>query len=132
MISSQLNVSVSPATRQQAWNTGDGTVAGDFPASERRRRGAFRIPDDPGFVLSEAQSGALPGIRYAGWDICFLRERPFQNPEIVIHNREDGRFGILDIDGRIRTPGELKVRKQGTPDPAPERRQVHDLAYITV
>jgi hypothetical protein len=107
------------------------TITRESPGSERRRSHA-RIPDDLRFLLSKAQSTALPGIHYAGWDICFLRERPFMDPEVVIHNREDGRFGILDIDGSIRAPGELKVRKQTTLEPAPEIQQTQKHAYITV
>jgi hypothetical protein len=74
----------------------------------------------------------LPGIQYAGWEICFLRERPFMDPEVVIHKREDGRFGILDIDGSIRAPGDLKVRKQKMPELAPEIEQTQKHTYITV
>lgn len=107
------------------------TIACGSPGGERRRRHA-RLPDDPGSLLSEAQSSALPGIQYAGWEICFLRERPFMDPEVVIHNREDGRFGILDIDGSIRAPGELKVRKQKTPELATEIEQTQKHTYITV
>ena len=97
-----------------------------------RRRGHTRIPDDLGFLLNKAQLNALPGIQYAGWDICFLRERPYMDPEVVIHNREDGRFGILDIDGSIRAPDELKVRKQTPQDSMTEIRQTQNLTYITV
>ena len=107
------------------------TITRESPGTERRR-GNTRIPDDPGSLLSEAQSTALPGIQYAGWEICFLRERPFMDPVVVIHNREDGRFGILDIDGSIRAPGELKVRKQKTPELTTEIEQTQKHTYITV
>ena len=107
------------------------TITRESPGSERRR-GHTRVPDDLIFLLSKPQSTALPGIRYAGWDICFLRERPFMDPEVVIHNREDGRFGILDIDGLIRTPEALKVRKQTPRKLAPEAQQTEKHAYITV
>jgi hypothetical protein len=107
------------------------TIARD-PLDCKRRRGHTRIPDDLTFLLSTPQSTALPGIQYAGWDICFLRERPFMDPEVVIHNREDGRFGILDIDGLIRLPDELRVRKQTPQDPLPEIHQAQNHTYITV
>ena len=106
-------------------------ITRESPASERRR-GHTRIPDDLRLILSEAQSTALPGIQYAGWEICFLRERPFMDPEVVLHNREDGRFGILDIDGSIRAPEALKVRKQTPRDPPPELQQTQKHTYITV
>ena len=107
------------------------TITRESPGTERRR-GHTRIPDDPRLLLSEAQSTALPGIQYVGWEICFLRERPFMDPVVVIHNREDGRFGILDIDGSIRAPVELKVRKHKTSHPAPGIEQTQKHAYITV
>jgi hypothetical protein len=102
------------------------------PLDCERRRGHTRIPDDLTFLLSRSQSTALPGIRYAGWDICFLRERPFMDPQVVIHNREDGRFGILDIDGSIRLPDGLRVRKQPPQDPLPEIQKAQNHTYITV
>jgi hypothetical protein len=106
-------------------------IACESPGGERRRRHA-RIPADLRLLLSKAQSTALPGIQYAGWAICFMRERPFMDPEVVLYNREDGRFGILDIDGSIRAPGELKVRKQKTPELTKEIEQTQKHTYITV
>ena len=49
-----------------------------------------------------------------------------------MQQREDDRFGILDFDGRLRIPDELKVSAQTPDDPATETRQASDLAYITV
>ena len=122
---------VNAATRAHARKNGHMTIARDSLDCERRR-GHVRIPDDLTFILSESQASALPGIQYAGWDICFLRERPYMDPEVVIHNREDGRLGILDIDGLIRMPDKLKVRKQTPQERLPEIRQARNLAYITV
>jgi hypothetical protein len=102
------------------------------PLDSERRRGHVRIPDDLRLRLSKPQLTALPGIQYAGWDICFLRERPFMDPEVVLYNREDSRFGIMDIDGSIRAPGELKVRRQAPQDSPPEMQQTLKHTYITV
>mgnify|MGYP001816479482 FL=1 len=107
------------------------TTAGNSVDGERRK-GDRRIPNDPVITRNDAQSTALSGIDYTGCDICFLRERPFLDPEIVMQQREDDRFGILDFDGRLRILHELKVRAQNPDDPATETRQASDLAYVTV
>lgn len=127
---SNYSAADQPACRKTR-NSGYSMAAGDF-VDTGRRRGNRRIPDDPGFILNEVQSRALSGIEYAGWDICFLRDRPFLDPQIVIHNREDDRFGILDIDGRIWIPDDLQVRAQNPRGPAHKRPQAQNLAYITV
>ena len=122
----------NPASCLPAYRNGtDRSSAGNFVKGERRR-GNTRIPGDPAILLNEAQTTALSGIEYAGWDICFLRQRLFLDPEIVMHNHDDDRFGILDFDGSIRIPDDLEVRTQNPHEPAPGKRQSRDLAYITV
>jgi hypothetical protein len=112
-------------------NSKQRTIAGNAVNGERRR-GNARLPNEPAILLNEAQSTALSGIEYAGWDISFLRERLFLDPEVVMHNHDDDRFGVLDFDGRIRIPDDLEVRTQRPDEATHGERQAHDLAYITV
>ena len=67
-----------------------------------RRKGNSSIPENLKEILDEAQQQALPGIKYLGWELRFLRKPMFQAPELVIKNSSDGRTGILDVDGRIK------------------------------
>mgnify|MGYP000346734097 FL=1 len=60
-------------------NSKQRTIAGNAVNGERRR-GNARLPNEPAILLNEAQSTALSGIEYAGWDISFLRERLFLDP----------------------------------------------------
>lgn len=74
-----------------------------------KRKGNSSIPDNLKEIMSEAQVKALSGIGYSGWELRFLRRPLFQEPEIVLHNPDNGRIGILDRDGSIKLHN-IKVR----------------------
>ena len=75
-----------------------------------RRKGNSSIPENLKEILDEAQQQALPGIKYLGWELRFLRKPMFQAPELVMQNSSDGRTGILGADGRIRIQN-IKMRE---------------------
>jgi len=67
-----------------------------------KRKSDTSIPDNLTEILDEAQQLALPGIKYLGWELRFLRKPMFQAPELVMQNASDGRTGILDANGRLK------------------------------
>jgi len=75
-----------------------------------KRKSDTSIPANLEEMLNEAQQQALPGIKYLGWELRFLRKPMFQTPELVMQNSSDGRTGILDVDGRIRIQN-IKMRQ---------------------
>ena len=75
-----------------------------------KRKSDTSIPANLEEMLNEAQQQALPGIKYLGWELRFLRKPMFQTPELVMQNSSDGRTGILDVDGRIRIQN-IKIRE---------------------
>jgi hypothetical protein len=75
-----------------------------------KRKSDTSIPENLEEMLNEAQQKALPGIKYLGWELRFLRKPVFQTPELVMQNSSDGRTGILDVDGRIRIQN-IKMRQ---------------------
>lgn len=68
-----------------------------------KRRSDTPLPENLEEMLNEVQQQALPGIRYLGWEPRFLRKPMFQVPELVMQNTVDGKTGVLDADGSIRT-----------------------------
>ena len=79
-----------------------------------KRKSDTSIPENLEEILNEAQQQALPGIKYLGWELQFLRKPMFQEPELVMLNSTDGRTGILGLDGRIRIQN-IYMREHGQP-----------------
>ena len=77
-----------------------------------KRKGDTSIPDNLEEMLNKAQRKALPGIKFLRWEPQFLRKPLFKAPVLVLRNSNDGRTGIMDEDGRIRMPANIKVREQ--------------------
>lgn len=75
-----------------------------------RRRSDTPLPENLEGILNEVQQQALPGIKYLGWEPRFLRHPMFQIPELVMQNCSDGRTGVLNAEGKIRTVN-IKIRK---------------------
>ena len=75
-----------------------------------RRKGNCSIPENLQEILDEAQQQVLPGVKYLGWELRFLRKPMFQAPELVMQNSSDGRTGILDANGKIRIQN-IKMRE---------------------
>ena len=84
-----------------------------------KRKSDISIPPNLEELLNEAQQQALPGIKYSGWELRFLRRPLFQDPVLVVHNSNDGRTGILEKDGRIRVQANVKVREHGSQTQTP-------------
>ena len=109
-----------------------------------RRKGGVPIPENLIEILTEAQWQALSGIKYSGWELRFLRKPVFQAPQLVIQNSDDGRTGILDVDGKIRIqnikirkPEQLKASEFGSMaaterDPMPAGSAAHDKELASV
>mgnify|MGYP001815265006 FL=1 len=75
-----------------------------------QRKGSIPIPDNLDELLTKEQRQALPGLKYLGWEPCFLRKRMFLEPEMVMQNNNDKRLGVFEHDGNIRLQGDIKVR----------------------
>jgi len=109
-----------------------------------RRKGNCSIPENLQEILDEAQQQALPGVKYLGWELRFLRKPMFQAPELVMQNSSDGRTGILDVDGRIRIQNikmreheQLKASESGgtaatESDPMPAGSAAHDKELVSL
>ena len=87
-----------------------------------KRKGVISIPPNLEELLNEAQQQALPGIKYSGWELRFLRRPLFQDPVLVVHNSNDGRTGILEKDGRIRIQANIKIREERNQTQTPPPR----------
>ncbi|HYQ72608.1 MAG TPA: hypothetical protein VET88_11865 [Gammaproteobacteria bacterium] len=88
-----------------------------------KRKNNNPIPADLEGMLNAAQRQALPGIRFSGWELYFLRKPLFQPPVLVVRNSNDGKTGILDDHGRVSVQANIKVRRQAcmNPNPTPDK-----------
>ena len=78
-----------------------------------KRKSNTPIPDKLEELLNEAQRQALPGLKFTGWEPCFLRNKnQFLEPDVVMRNTYDNRLGILEFDGSIRIDDDVKVRNE--------------------
>ena len=77
-----------------------------------KRKSDIPLPENLPEMLNEAQRQALPGLRYSGWEPRFVRKIMFQDPVFVVHNVKEGRIGILDGSGSVKTQSNIKVRDQ--------------------
>ena len=84
-----------------------------------RRAGNSPIPEHLKEILGAVQWQALPGIKYSGWELRFLRRPLFQEPVLVVHKPSDGRIGVLDSDGSIKIQPGVEVRERGIPTHTP-------------
>lgn len=56
--------------------------------------------------LNEAQLGTLQGLEHFGWELKFVRRKPFQAPVAVVFDGDRKKFAVLEEDGTLNeTPG---------------------------
>ena len=78
-----------------------------------KRKGDKPIPGNLEDMLTESQKLALPGIKFSGWELRYVRRPLFHEPVLVMPNSIENRLGILDAFGIIKQSENIKVRKQG-------------------
>jgi hypothetical protein len=61
--------------------------------------------------LNEAQRGTLSGLEQFGWELKFVRRKPFQPPIAVVFDGDRKKFAVLELDGRLNENPSFEIRQ---------------------
>lgn len=61
--------------------------------------------------LNEAQLSTLQGLEQFGWELKFVRRKPFQPPVAVIFDGDRKNFAVLEIDGSLNENPGFEIRQ---------------------
>lgn len=61
--------------------------------------------------LNEAQLETLQGLEHFGWELKFVRRKPFQPPIAVVFDGDRKKFAVLEIDGTLNENPGFEIRQ---------------------
>lgn len=71
-----------------------------------RRKGLHELSSVLKRELNEAQRTTLLGLEQFGWELKFMRRKPFQPPVAVVFDGDRKNFAVLETDGSLNeSPG---------------------------
>ncbi len=71
-----------------------------------RRKGLHELSSVLKRELNEAQRTTLLGLEQFGWELKFVRRKPFQPPVAVVFDGDRKNFAVLEADGSLNeSPG---------------------------
>lgn len=60
--------------------------------------------------LNDAQLLTLRGLESFGWELKFIRRKPFQEPIAVIFDGDRKTFAVLEADGSLNESPSFEIR----------------------
>jgi hypothetical protein len=60
--------------------------------------------------LNDAQLMTLRGLESFGWELKFIRRKPFQEPIAVIFDGDRRKFAVLESDGSLNESPAFEIR----------------------
>jgi hypothetical protein len=60
--------------------------------------------------LNDAQLMTLRGLESFGWELKFIRLKPFQEPIAVIFDGDRKKFAVLEADGSLNENPSFEIR----------------------
>jgi hypothetical protein len=60
--------------------------------------------------LNQHQLATLSELEHFGWELKFIRRKPFQPPTPVVLDSDRKRFGVLDEDGSLNMQPGFEIR----------------------
>ncbi len=75
-----------------------------------KRRGELPVPLNLRSLLSEQQLSSVRQMECFGWRLAFVRRADNQIPMVVIANKNEKKFALLEKDGSINTSCRLDIR----------------------
>ena len=60
--------------------------------------------------LNDAQLSTLSGLEHFGWELKFVRRKPFQPPVAVVFDGDRRNFAVLEPDGTLNERPDFDVR----------------------
>ena len=61
--------------------------------------------------LNDAQLSTLQGLEQFGWELKFVRRKPFQTPIAVVFDGDRKNFAVLELDGRLNENPGFEIRQ---------------------
>jgi hypothetical protein len=61
--------------------------------------------------LNDAQMGTLQGLEQFGWELKFVRRKPFQAPIAVVFDGDRKHFAVLEPDGSLNENPGFEIRQ---------------------
>ena len=61
--------------------------------------------------LNEAQLSTLQGLEQFGWELKFVRRKPFQAPIAVVFDGDRKSFAVLEADGSLNENPGFEIRQ---------------------
>jgi hypothetical protein len=77
---------------------------------ERRRAEAAASQAQLKSQLNAAQLNTLGELEHFGWELKFIRRKPFQEPVPVVFDADRKRFAVLEMDGTLNDDPGFEIR----------------------
>ena len=61
--------------------------------------------------LNEAQRDTLRSLEAFGWELKFVRRKPFQPAVAVVFDGDRKKFAVLELDGRLNESPGFEIRQ---------------------
>ncbi len=75
-----------------------------------RRKGLHELSSVLKRELNEAQRNTLLGLEQFGWELKFVRRKPFQPPVAVVFDGDRKNFAVLEPDGSLNESPDFDIR----------------------
>ena len=76
-----------------------------------RRKGVRELSSVLKRDLNEAQRTTLSGLEQFGWQLKFVRRKPFQPMVAVVFDGDRKRFAVLELDGTLDENPGFEIRQ---------------------
>ena len=80
------------------------------PTEAERRKTERELSNVLKRDLNEAQLATLQGLEHFGWELKFLRRKPFQPPVAVVLDGDRKKFAVLEADGTLNENPGFEIR----------------------
>lgn len=80
------------------------------PTEVERRKAEKALSSSLKRDLNEAQLLTLQGLEHFGWELKFVRRKPFQDPVAVVFDGDRKQFAVLELDGRLNEHPDFDIR----------------------
>ena len=80
------------------------------PTETERRKAEKALSNTLKRDLNEAQLGTLQGLEHFGWELKFVRRKPFQDPIAVVFDGDRKQFAVLETDGTLNEHPDFEIR----------------------
>lgn len=75
-----------------------------------RRKSAKTLLKSLERELTQAQLETLTALERFGWELKFVRRKPFEPPVVVVMDGDGKSLSVLEVDGTLNENPDLKVR----------------------